>query len=200
VRIYLVGPRYDAAGNLDYRWLRPVKEVDWIDAWCFDGRPKQSTWNVDDAVVEEDALERPRGDFPYLTGQVLVIAARAVAAVGSLAAESGELLPLRGRDGAEYALFNAVPRYECVDETQSQWKTGPSGRRLWIQRYAFVKERLPPVSLFKAQASTSHLLATEGLLDDRHEFKSQVEQGGLRGLEFREVWNDEGREIPLIPR
>lgn len=183
-----------------FRWLNIPERFYTFEKWMFDGRPKAGEWREIEAVVEVCGGKKRRlADFPYLKGDALVMTEGARFQLADILDPAAELLPLHALTGERFTLANVLPCYDCVDVEASEWSTSPAGERLWIERYQFVIERLPKVSLFKTEAS-SHILATEGWLDRECEFKPRVEQLGLCGLVFQEIWNDQGREIPLLHR
>lgn len=195
MKIFLVEPEFDDAGDFVYRWLTPVHEVDWLTRWRFDCTVKAGDWREEDGLVEFEDPSYPLGDFPYVVDSVIVFTQDTLRALRETVTGCGELLGLHTRAGERFPMLNPTPCYHCVDEDATLWN---SPNRSWIERYEFVKDRLPPLSLFKSQADESHVLATDGWLDEGLEFKRVVERLGLRGLTFREVWNDEGRELPEL--
>jgi len=60
-----------------------------------------------------------------------------------------------------------------------------------IDRFVFDKNRLPERSLIRAAESVSTILAVQGIVSQQSDFKSLVERRYLRGLHFRELWNEE---------
>ena len=60
-----------------------------------------------------------------------------------------------------------------------------------IDRFVFEKCRLPERSLIRAAESVNTILAVQGTVSLENDFKSLVERRYLRGLDFRELWNEE---------
>jgi hypothetical protein len=104
---------------------------------------------------------------------------------------AGELLPLSCK-GADYTLLNVTECMDCLDHDKTAWVFGKAtGAKIDIKRYVFKPERLPESSLFKIPERVAHLFVAEGRFDSEDEFKSRVEQEGLEGLLFAEVWRSE---------
>ena len=148
----------------------------------------------------EIAGKKMSGNFPHFFTGALVLDARALSELFPIVDLAGERLPLRTADGKVYSLLNPLPLADCVSKSKSDFTSyASSGRPKWVTRYEFDIDRLPRLSLFKTDMQPD-IFVTEGWLEPNLEFKIQVEQLGLVGLTFREVWNDDGAHIaPLKP-
>lgn len=154
----------------------------------FDGRPKANEWVAPAVYILEPKLTR--GDFPDLWAKaVIVVDEVALESLRGLLEMSGELLPLPHEDKLYYVV-NVTGCFNILDEHHSHWRYERGS--LPIERYAFHANRLTEAPLFKIpQTCNYEILTCEGLNEPEHEFKGQVEQLGLKGLMFEEIWSSE---------
>jgi hypothetical protein len=108
---------------------------------------------------------------------------------------TAELLRLNGDDGETYWLLNVLSCCDCVDEDRTKWKTLNTGTRLFPELYEFVPDKVLHKPIFKSTSWTNDILLSQGLLPRQSEFKARVEDLGLTGMSFREVWNDDGDAV-----
>jgi hypothetical protein len=103
---------------------------------------------------------------------------------------SGELLPLPHKAEMLHVL-NATECVNALDEDTTEWIYGKTtGTRIGIRRYSFYANRLLEGPLFKIpETSATDILTIEGMKDPDDEFKGRVEQLGLTGLRFEEIWD-----------
>ena len=87
-------------------------------------------------------------------------------------------------------MFNAVPYYDCIDVARSLGSRRRDGGIIDITKYEFILERIPPVPVFKASGDSANLFSIEDRCNQLG-LQSLVELHGLKGLSFREIWNDE---------
>lgn len=190
MKIYKLEPIY-LAGNLLYEGLWPVGEADWNERWNFAGTPKLDHWDIDSTVVRPVDGAGSVGDFPYLAGDVLVLGERAFSTLQHLLYGCGELLPIRCIDGRSFVLCNLLPCYDCLDEASTLGQRFKDGRWMFIERYQLTPKLVPRLPLFKIVGGRSSIFCSEA-------FKQAVEAAGLKGLEFREIWNDDGGPTQVI--
>jgi hypothetical protein len=130
------------------------------------------------------------GQFPALFFYaVLGVDEVALRALRGLLERSGELLPLPHED----KLYHVVNVTECInvlDTRRTRWLYEKG--RPPIDQYIFHRKRLTQTPLFKIpETCRTEILTCEGIDDPEHEFKGRVEQLGLKGLIFEELWSCE---------
>ena len=130
------------------------------------------------------------GNFPSLFAKpVLVVDDVALKELRGLLNRSGELLPLPHEDKL-YHIVNVTGCFNVLDTRRTKWLYEKGS--LPIEKYVFHAKRMAENPLFKIpETCKSEILTCEGLNDPGHEFKGRVEQLGLKGLIFEELWDSE---------
>jgi hypothetical protein len=154
----------------------------------FDGTSKAGIWKPPAVYILEPKLKV--GNFPELFAKAaLVVDEAALAALYGLLEWSGELLPLP-HEGNLYHVVNVMGCYNILDRHRTKWRYEKG--RPPIDTYVFHRNRMKETPLFKIpETCRSEILTCEGLNDPEHEFKGRVEQLGLKGLIFEELWSSE---------
>jgi hypothetical protein len=158
------------------------------DMLKFDGTPKAENWVPPAVYIYEPKLKA--GNFPDLwTTATIVVDEVALKHLLGFLEWSGELLPLP-HEGKLYHVVNLTGCYNVLDVHRTKWRYEKG--TLPIDRYVFHRKRLPETPLFKIpETCTYEVLTCEGRNDPEHEFKGRVEQLGLKGLRFEELWSSE---------
>lgn len=156
------------------------------------GRVSDS-WNPPPIYVDKPKLKRP--DIFHLVGAVgLVLTPRALDHLDRFALWVGELLPLPFR-GEMLQLLNVLQVYDCLNLERTVFEGGEA------TVFEFHAHRLPEAPIFRLpQNRSGQLFCHEGVGEPVWEFKSTVENAGLEGLSFDEVWNDRDGGIERKPR
>jgi len=166
-------------------WVAPVDDTDFEIFRSFDGSAKLAGWEpVQMRLVREDEHGRPLlpADVPWLGKHAPVLKENASAALGSLLAKDGELLPL-ACDEATLVVFNVTTVLDALDVDRSALVTFRStGRIMKVKSHVFRPERLRAVHAFKVP----QLLRGSAFFTD--EVVVAVERAGLSGVGFRLVW------------
>jgi hypothetical protein len=183
-----------------YQYLLPIDYATYLRTHPIGMRFDGSEISLPDwqpPPVYSEAPKRPEADFWDFGAMANTFLVRpqaiAIPALRDLLLRCGQLLPLPYRD-EEFALFNVTTVADALDDTQSVWVTGSTGRRLSLTKYAFRVAALPKAPLFKlpTQAGGSgKIWATEGIVPAEEEFKPMVQRLGLTGLIFKEVWSED---------
>jgi hypothetical protein len=94
---------------------------------------------------------------------------------------------------AAHSRISVTTCINCIDQERKEWTVGPRmGKRMHSQRYVFHHDRFSESPLFKIpETYRGEVLLVEGLHDPEEEFRYLVEQAGLKGLIFEELWSDE---------
>jgi hypothetical protein len=200
VRIYRLELTFDAR-EPRYQQLWPVdrKHVPLFDPWGYRCVPRLPDWPPGGILVEVLNPTAPAGAFPFLYAGMLGIDAATWPRLAPVLPDNAEVLDVNTPDGRSYRLLNIADCSDCIDEDRSEWAALRTSPRTRVTRFAFRAERLSQWSLFKPRAAPADLFVSSRALPPQRDFKVQYESLGLDGLIFREVWNDEGDPIPVIP-
>jgi hypothetical protein len=199
MKVFWLEKAYDDSGNTRFQDIWPVdpEPADWFDIWSFRCESRAAVWPPGGALVEVLNPQAPIGNFVFLHQGGLGMDRITCNRLRDTFPKNIELLDMRTRDRRSYQLLNILDCGDSIDEDRSEWFSLPTRARVSITRFAFRPERLPDSSLFKAKAAPAKIFVRTGLPEDR-DFKAQYEKAGMRGLEFREIWNDEGAPIPTV--
>lgn len=148
---------------------------------------KASIWSPPSVYIYKPMLER--GDFYSFDSSTIISSPRATGILRHHYVMAGELLPIPYLDET-YTVLNVTECVNCLDNEGTEWRREKlSGIRVWIENYAFHRNRFPKSNIFKIpETCRSEVLVTEGLRDPEDEFKFAVESAGLQGLIFEKLW------------
>lgn len=163
------------------------------DVWdgnelVFDGYPKERDWSPPDVYVRYPLLAK--GDFAHISEGAFAASKKAVEELGDLLDVCAELLPLPHKSDLYYVV-NVTTCVDVLDDSATVWRVSEaSGKRLSIERYAFIESKLAGVGpLFKIpQTRSTRLMTAVGLREPEEEFMHRVRKAGLTGLRFTELW------------
>lgn len=196
MKVFRVSPSYSGTETI-YRGLVAKSTAGVEELWRFDGTPKADRWAATPREVKFVDPEKPIGDFlAFYPSSALAVVNPDRLEITRILLECAELLPLRA-PGLRVSLANVVPAEACLDEKASQGKRLADGRLYFVERYEFIRERLPRRSLFKAAEEPYGVFALQGATGEDDDFKRIVERDGLMGLDFTEVWNDDGDPVQV---
>jgi hypothetical protein len=145
--------------------------------------PQLASWKKPRAKlvpVEEDAPCQ-RSDFPWLGSHALVLRQEPAMRLRDMLEANGELLPMDGDDGTELFAFNAQV-VDALDEERSDVARFSSGEILEIRKPVFRTEALRDVDIFRLPGRGGETFVSE-------RFVQRVQEAGLQGLSFLEVWS-----------
>lgn len=175
---------YTPLGLDGYELCQPVRQDD-FEAINIDvnGVPRQSIWRpIPMRIVREDEGQKlATSDSPWLGANALIFRPNAVAALGHLLRNNGELLPLECPE-AELSIYNATRIVDALDESASSVLRFSNGRIMLVQRYVFRAEAIDDIDVFKIP----NLRVSPTFLSQH--FVDRWKTSGLRGLEFKQVW------------
>jgi len=122
--------------------------------------------------------------------------ARAHSILAPMLDQDFEILPIEPFRGVDYYLVNVLKVVDCLDREKTNMK-GTGRVRFENPIYQFFPERLTDSTIFSVKmAKRAHgLFTVVGRPGAEFEFKTLVEQAGLTGLRFEEVWSD---GVPVI--
>ncbi len=143
------------------------------------GQSLRNRWpNLSVRTLQEDRIG---GNFPGMSGSLLVVDQKAYQVVQSIVSEFTETLPLTCIDDGydELVAINVTTVLDCLDHEQSDLTRFNDGRVMWVDKHVFDMECVKGVPIFKI---VEHRLNRIYVNDD---FKHAVEQNGLKGLIFQ---------------
>lgn len=182
-----------------YKYFLPDTEDEAeLAALEMDCTRKADTWRPPPVFIP--AAAHQESDFLQYGTDTLIMSPRATEILIDALEVSGELLPLPYK-GVEYTVFNCTNCLNVLDEESTEWKLDPDdGERVGIKRFAFHARRFSDRPLFKIpELGFVDVLLAEWPEWGEPQFRPLVEEHGLKGLVFRELWNDEGREVEGDP-
>ena len=174
-----------------YRRFLPADPEVWkTDLLVMDCDRKASGWRPPAIYVPNPKLKR--GNFTRLSSGAFVVDSVAFESLAAILERSGELLPLT-HEGEMFYLVNVLECVNCLDHDATEWTVDKTtGERIGIERFKFMPARMGESTLFKLpENSRGRVLTVTGIKDPEDEFKFAVEQAGLTGLLFKELWSTE---------
>ncbi len=176
VKVYRIrrDPRYQALALNEGHEGGPAPLV-------FDGSSLAERWTPLAVSIDDRRLEV--GDVWCLTAGALVVAPETPDYVTGFFEMAGETLRLLYQ-GRALTVCNVTECINCLDGENTQWEDDHgTGQRGGIVRYAFHPNRFSASSLFKIpETAEDEMLVVERWRDPEDEFKSAVEEAGLRGI------------------
>jgi hypothetical protein len=148
-----------------------------------DGTPREGSWTPIPMKVisKERRRSLSRSDSPWLLDDMLILRSQAAEALKPFLLNHGELLPLHCEQ-AELVVFNALRVVDALDEAASTLTRFRSGRIMLVDRHVFRKQVIQGLHAFKVTSlQPSSLFVSE-------EFVERWHAAGLKGIEFRQVW------------
>jgi len=182
VKVYEVVTEVD-----DYKSLLAADDsVHESNLLAFDGSSKVGDW-TDPLEAELDGLDGLDPDIYSMDAGNLVLTKRSLATLHPKLSSNCEFLPIYwGNENGN--LINVIGYVDCLDKQKTEWYIDEdSGKKLYVERYGFVKDRLPNLNLFKIEES-SFILLTVDREDGTENLKSIVEENQLTGLRFELLW------------
>jgi hypothetical protein len=182
---------YTLKANVNnYPVLAPV---DWgVERYRhFDGHPLAPPPDALRVEVVKEGQTLPAGDFPGLTSHIPVFSRRSAAALDEILDAAGQMIPLRCESCAdEYVAVNVTRLVDALDERRSEVKRyRSSGRIMRILHYAFLRERVAGMEVFKIpQTVLQEVYVSEA-------FVERVAGRSLQGFVFKLIWTDEAAVI-----
>jgi len=155
------------------------------------GKPFSKQWRTLELRFDKPKL--PHADFPQFDYPTLVCNDRAMAVIGDVLRETGELFPVKVRgDKGAYHLHN-IPSMKArlLNGKKTTWRMIGDQKCLHVP--AFNGDRISAkLKLFKIPEDyglSIYCVERTGKPNDG-EFKALVDQHGLTGLRFKLVWTD----------
>lgn len=183
---------YELASDPDSFQYFLLEDASAADRYQFDGRALLEQWRP--PLVSSYQPDLPEGDFSdFGLGAfgTTVFAVRPEVlsrpVIRDYLASVGELLPLpyQGRD---FAVWNVTACIDALDRDASSWLHYETGERFRVEFPRFRVDRLGP-SVFKVpEIPEAVFLYADNKTGQGEDFKHLVEDQGLTGLVFRELY------------
>ncbi len=152
-----------------------VKKIDFV------GESVAACWQPV-PIIFAHKENKPRSDFPYLAGTLLVCNTKTLNIIQPTIANDVEILPLQCNEEALYAI-NVIPLTDALDPIPAGLEYSPTGFATF-KAHAFKPEMIAEKALFKIPQRRRLIYA-----NDR--FKSLIETNGLTGINFKKkVWEE----------
>ena len=169
-------------------WVVPRQEdnLEWL--WALHGNQQLAAWHpprVDFLRARENGFPLEYSDFPWLTGGVLILRARALQVLGPTLGDYGEVLPLVCDEPV--SLLNVTTLIDALDNEASRVACFDDGSILEVEKYVFRPEAIGEAQLFRLPADVlrqSPIYLQEPLV-------RRIGESGLSGVAFDLVWMDE---------
>jgi hypothetical protein len=177
---------YEPLVHEGYEWINAIDPSDYETFSSFDGSPRAMSWKpVKVRRVRADKRQAfIPSDFPWLGSDTLIMRRRAVEALRSLLEAHGEVLPLATEDGVELFVLNVTTILDALDEELSSIVRFPGTQRIMrIKKVALHPTRLRGVDIFRLPHRVSPTYVSRGFVD-------AVNEAGLVGLDFNQVWSE----------
>ena len=148
-----------------------------------DGTPREGSWTPMPMriISKERRRSLRRSDSPWLLDDMLILRPQAAEALKPFLLNHGELLPLQCEQ-AELVVFNVLRVVDGLDESASAFTRFRSGRIMLIDKHVFRKQAIQELHAFKITSLKPSPLFVSA------EFVERWHAAGLKGIEFRQVW------------
>ncbi|MEC4272975.1 DUF1629 domain-containing protein [Adlercreutzia sp. R25] len=146
--------------------------------------PRKSEWDRLELQGIDGTHAPLHFDSPVFTSRSLIVTERAKECLEDLLDDNIELLPARLEDEPLW-LLHVMSTEGCVNHEESVVARRKTGKVRGFREYQFNEEVVAPLTLFGIPEERVYCpFCTEV-------FKTRVEECGLRGLEFKLVWDSE---------
>jgi hypothetical protein len=173
-----------------YQSFLPVNDAIWKEKRLrMDCTAKAADWDAPEVYIHNPILKR--GNFFRLCSGAFAVDQIAFEKLEGVLEWAGELLPFTHL-GVPFWLVNVLECVNCLNDSETEWIIGKTtGARIGIRKYAFYKQRFSESTLFKIpERAAGEVLTLSGIKDAEDEFKTIVENEGLKGIMFQNIWSD----------
>lgn len=133
------------------------------------------------AIELEFISKGKKGDCPDLISSLPVFSERAISILDDLLKDSVEYLPFLCPGKVKYYGVNVLKSIDCINHDNAEVVRFDSGRIMRFKKYAFKKDMLEGIQIFKIpDLLNSPVFVGEIFVD-------KVKETGLEGFKFEEV-------------
>ena len=175
---------YKLGSEEGYDFLQPVDPAHWrVFREQFAGQPIGEPWRpikMRRITIDEGGVSLKPSDLPWVTGNTLVLGAKALTVLGELVRPHGQLLSL-DCEGATCYVLNVTTVVDALDEERSRVLRFDSGQILGVTAYVLRADQLRDVPIFKLpQTLRQDVFVSDTFVDvaNRHD---------LRGVCFHQL-------------
>lgn len=161
----------------------------------FSLEPMRPQWDAPVLYVRDPARTKRGAFFGFHPGTLAYSQDVEETDLGEIIERSGELLNAQlDETNEKIRVFNCTACYNCLDRPNTEMRMTPDGvMAIVVKKYAFHVERIGDCNLFKIpETKRVELYALVGRDEPEDEFYTQYHALGFTGLQFEEVWSDEG--------
>jgi len=165
--------------------------VNLLDTFVSRGKKKADGWNPPAIEWFDDDgrnLERYRDpDITYITSGGFILAPKAAEIMKLVVDDVAELLPVPINAETWYFL-NVYNQVDAFDAENSRYAIYESGERGYLEKPAFLPNKVPHAKLFKIPEDPARVYYAEHDPDDNpNTFKNVLEKNKLFGLQLKKV-------------
>jgi uncharacterized protein YwqG len=187
--------------NIDYQTFRLSNKSSkfWADYLAKHGRiaPFWEKVSLISLTKEPGKINLGIGNFArcFRGWRSFLMDAHARAVLAPMLEAENEILPIEPFNGLEFYFLNVIKKLQCLDGKRTIQTIRKEGDKVeyGVAEYQFYPEKLTDSTLFCCQARG--IFTVVGRPNAGVEFKTLVEQKGLTGLTFEEVWSEGGPAI-----
>jgi hypothetical protein len=179
---------YTAIGREAFELCPPVYQSDFHQITALiDGTERQRNWRpIKVRLNKQDQGRHFRdSDSPWLGSDALIFRRTAADSLRPVLEAHGELLPL-ACSAADLLIYNPTQVLDALDESASDLHRFSNGEIMMVTRYVFRPEVIGKSQIFKI----SRLRVSSTFV--QQSFVDQWKASGLRGLDFKQVWEGPG--------
>jgi hypothetical protein len=151
------------------------------------GQSILADWEAPEVKPFWEEPEKPEADISFIgVSGPITVNAKARDALSDLLEQSGELLPLKSKEG-EYSIHNVTEVIDAFDLEQGayHWSRGVENIAMSIPKiFSFKADAIGDRPAFRHTYSKSQMYYTDI-------FKQRVEEAGLTGVIFQLIWDSE---------
>lgn len=158
-----------------------------MDFWPLDGTSIINKWpNIVEAEIDNEDGEIP-DIYDFGVGNML-FSEPTMKNVASILGSNIEYLPVKWENKNGY-IANVVGYVDCLDNEKTDWYVDDeSEKRLYIEKYAFIPEKIDKMMLFKIQENCFEIYTVDDI--QGNSFISIIKKNNFEGLSFELVWEN----------
>jgi hypothetical protein len=146
--------------------------------------------NWGDIRIRRYGKKRKCDLYSFYSGSPL-ISERAMLELKSFSQNKIQFLPVTYNGNQTLYLINVIEVIDCLDRERSIIKRSYEGKIITVKKHEFIKERLENADIFKIPEAINFTIYVSDNV------KKFIEESGLIGFEFTEVWNSDKEEVKL---
>ncbi len=196
--VYYVGPD-DTNKKLFVTTLNPLDHISGkvksrIDEFDVTVEKKADHWNPPAIKWSEDEglnLKRYKDpDISNIFPGSYILSPKAAEFLRPVVSDVAELLPIPFQ-GETWYFMNVFNQVNAMDEAHSRYAILQSGKKGWLEKLAFLADKVPHAKLFTIHEAPGRIYYAEHQPDDNpNTFKNVVEKNNLFGIRLGKMWEN----------